>query len=123
QHHLADYPGAVVAVTHDRYFLDNVAKWILELDYGRGYPYSGNYSGWLEQKKKRLEVTEKQENAPQKPLQRELGGAETRAGLAAIDKRQEQVIDEDEQELTIQIPPGPPLGDLVVRAEGLKKGY
>jgi ATP-binding cassette ChvD family protein len=132
EHHLADYPGAVVAVTHDRYFLDNVAKWILELDFGRGYPYSGNYSGWLEQKKKRLEIQEKQETARQKALQRELEWAKmaprarvakSKARLAAIDKLQEQVIDEEEKELTIQIPPGPPLGDLVVRAEGVKKGY
>jgi ATP-binding cassette ChvD family protein len=132
EHHLAEYPGAVVAVTHDRYFLDNVAKWILELDFGRGYPYSGNYSGWLEQKKKRLEVTEKQETARQKALARELEWAKmaprarvakSKARLAAIDKLQEQVIDEEEKELTIQIPAGPPLGDLVVRAEGVQKGY
>jgi energy-dependent translational throttle protein EttA len=132
EHHLGAYPGAVVAVTHDRYFLDNVAKWILELDFGRGYPYSGNYSGWLEQKKKRLEITEKQETARQKALQRELEWAKmaprarvakSKARLAAIDKLQEQVIDEEEKELTIQIPPGPPLGDLVVRAESVKKGY
>ncbi len=132
EHHLADYPGAVVAVTHDRYFLDNVAKWILELDNGRGYPYAGNYSGWLEQKKARLAAQEKQETARQKALQRELEWArmaprarvaKNKARLAAIDKLQEQLIDEEEKELTIQIPPGPPLGDLVVRAEGLRKGY
>jgi sulfate-transporting ATPase len=132
EHHLESYPGAVVAVTHDRYFLDNVAKWILELDRGRGYPYSGNYSGWLEQKKRRLEVEEKQETARQKALQRELEWAKmaprarvakSKARLAAIDKLQEQQYDEEERELTIQIPPGPPLGDLVVRAEGLKKAY
>jgi ATP-binding cassette ChvD family protein len=132
EHHLGAYPGAVVAVTHDRYFLDNVAKWILELDFGRGYPYSGNYSGWLEQKKKRLEIQEKQETARQKALERELEWAKmaprariakSKARLAAIDKLQEQQYDEEEKELTIQIPPGPPLGDLVVRAEGLKKGY
>ena len=132
EHHLESYPGAVVAVTHDRYFLDNVAKWILELDFGRGYPYSGNYSGWLEQKRARLAVQEKQESARQKQLERELEWAKSsprarmaksKARLAAIDKLQEQVIDEEERELTIQIPPGPPLGDLVVRAEGLKKAY
>jgi ATP-binding cassette ChvD family protein len=132
EHHLEKYPGAVVAVTHDRYFLDNVAKWILELDYGRGYPYSGNYSGWLEQKRARLAVQEKQETARQKQLERELEWAKSsprarmaksKARLAAIDKLQEQVIDEEEKELTIQIPPGPPLGDLVVRAEGLRKAY
>jgi ATP-binding cassette ChvD family protein len=132
EHHLADYPGAVVAVTHDRYFLDNVAKWILELDFGRGYPYEGNYSGWLEQKKRRLAVQEKQESARQKQLERELEWAKSsprarmaksKARLAAIDKLQEQMIDEEEKELTIQIPAGPPLGDLVVRAESVKKGY
>jgi ATP-binding cassette ChvD family protein len=132
EHHLAEYKGAVVAVTHDRYFLDNVAKWILELDNGRGYPYAGNYSGWLEQKKARLAVQEKQETARQKALERELEWArmaprarvaKSKARLAAIDKLQEQLIDEEEKELTIQIPPGPPLGDLVVRAEGLKKAY
>jgi ATP-binding cassette ChvD family protein len=132
EHHLGEYPGAVVAVTHDRYFLDNVAKWILELDNGRGFPYSGNYSGWLEQKKSRLAVQEKQESARQKALQRELEWAKmaprarvakSKARLAAIDKMQEQEIDTEERELTIQIPAGPPLGDLVVRAEGVKKGY
>ncbi len=132
EHHLGAYPGAVVAVTHDRYFLDNVAKWILELDNGRGYPYEGNYSGWLEQKRARLLIQEKQETARQKQLARELEWAKSsprarmaksKARLAAIDKLQEQVIDEEEKELIIQIPAGPPLGDLVVRAEGLKKGY
>jgi ATPase subunit of ABC transporter with duplicated ATPase domains len=109
-----------------------VAKWILELDNGRGYPYSGNYSGWLEQKKKRLAVQEKQESARQKQLDRELEWAKSsprarmtksKARLANLEKLQEQVIDEDEKELVIQIPSGPPLGDLVVRAEGLKKGF
>jgi ATP-binding cassette ChvD family protein len=132
EHHLGEYPGAVVSVTHDRYFLDNVAKWILELDFGRGYPYEGNYTGWMEQKKKRLAVQERQESARQKALERELEWAKSsprarmaksKARLAAIDKLQEQVIDEEERELTIQIPPGPPLGDLVVRAEGVKKGF
>jgi ATP-binding cassette ChvD family protein len=132
EHHLADYPGAVVAVTHDRYFLDNVAKWILELHASRGYPYAGNYSGWMEQKKRRMAVEEKQESARQKALERELEWAKSsprarmaksKARLAAIDRLQEQVIDEEEKELTIQIPPGPPLGDLVVRAECVQKGY
>ncbi len=132
EHHLESYPGAVVAVTHDRYFLDNVAKWILELDNGRGYPWSGNYSGWLDQKRRRLAVEEKQESARQKMLARELEWAKSsprarmaksKARLAAIDKMQEQQIDDDEKELTIQIPAGPPLGDLVVRAEGVKKGF
>jgi ATP-binding cassette ChvD family protein len=132
EHHLGNYPGAVVSVTHDRYFLDNVAKWILELDYGRGYPYEGNYSGWLEQKRRRLAVQEKQESARQKSLERELEWAKSsprarmaksKARLAAIEKLQEQVIDEEERELTIQIPAGPTLGDLVVRAEGVKKAF
>src|SRR6185369_11204673 len=113
ERHLKEYPGAVVAVTHDRYFLDNVAKWILELDRGRGYPWAGNYSGWLEQKKKRLAVEEKQESARQKQLERELEWArmaprarmaKSKARLAAIDKLQSQEIDDDEKELTIQIP-------------------
>src|SRR5919199_3764380 len=77
EHHLESYPGAVVAVTHDRYFLDNVAKWNLQLDFGRGYPYEGNYSGWLEQKKRRLAVQEKQESARQKQLERELEWAKS----------------------------------------------
>jgi ATP-binding cassette ChvD family protein len=130
--HLQQYAGAVVAVTHDRYFLDNVAQWILELDRGRGYPWKGNYSSWLEQKKKRLELEEKQETARQKQLERELEWArmaprariaKSKARLAAIDKLQAQEIEDRDEELSIQIPPGPPLGDLVVRAEGLKKGY
>ncbi len=132
ERHLKEYPGAVVAVTHDRYFLDNVAKWILELDRGRGYPWSGNYSGWLEQKRKRLQVEEKQETARQKQLERELEWArmaprarmaKSKARLAAIDKLQAQVVDEKDEDLLIQIPAGSPLGDLVVRAEGLKKAY
>ncbi len=132
EHYLGSYTGAVVAVTHDRYFLDNVAKWILELDRGRGYPWSGNYSGWLEQKRARLRVEEKQENARQKALDRELEWAKmaprariakSKARLASIDKMLEQQMDDDEKELTIQIPPGPPLGDLVVRAEGVSKAF
>jgi sulfate-transporting ATPase len=130
--HLQQYAGAVVAVTHDRYFLDNVAQWILELDRGRGYPWKGNYSSWLEQKKRRLELEEKQETARQKQLAHELEWAKmaprariakSKARLAAIDKLQAQEVEDRDEELSIQIPPGPPLGDLVVRAEGLKKGY
>src|SRR5713226_9264302 len=132
EHHLEKYPGTVVAVTHDRYFLDNVAKWILELDRGRGYPYEGNYTGWLEQKQKRLELEEKQESARRKTLARELEWArmaprariaKSKARLAAIDKLQAQEYEEKEEDLIMQIPPGPPLGDLVVRANGLKKAY
>src|SRR5438128_1317243 len=124
--------GTVVAVTHGRYFLDNVAKWILELDRGRGYPYEGNYTGWLEKKKARLEIEEKAESARRKQLERELEWsrmaprariAKSKARLAAIDKLQEQQYEEREDELVLQIPPGPPLGDLVVRAVDLKKAY
>src|SRR5205085_968393 len=97
ERHLSEYQGTVVAVTHDRYFLDNVAQWILELDRGRGYPYKGNYTSWMEQKKRRLEVEEKSESAKQKQLARELEWAKTaprarigknKARLAAIEKLQ-----------------------------------
>jgi sulfate-transporting ATPase len=132
ERHLQQYPGAVVAVTHDRYFLDNVAQWILELDRGRGIPWQGNYSSWLEQKRKRLAIEEKQETARQKMLERELEWARSsprarmaknKARLSAIEQLQSQEIEQRDDELTIHIPPGPPLGDLVVRAEGLKKAY
>ncbi len=132
EHHLQKYTGAVVAVTHDRYFLDNVAKWILELDRGRGIPWEGNYSSWLDQKRKRLAVEEKQESARQKALERELEWAKmsprarmakSKARLAAIDRMQAEQFEVREEDLTIQIPAGPPLGDLVVRAEGVKKAY
>jgi ATP-binding cassette ChvD family protein len=132
ERHLSEYQGTVVAVTHDRYFLDNVAQWILELDRGRGYPYQGNYSGWLEQKKSRLQVEEKQESARQKALAREMEWAKmaprarvakSKARLSAYEKLAAQEIDEQQQELVMQIPPGPHLGDLVVRAEGVRKGY
>src|SRR5437899_316998 len=113
-------------------FLGNVAKWILELDRGRGYPYEGNYTGWLEKKKARLEIEEKSESARRKQLERELEWAKmaprariakNKARLAAIDKLQSQEYDERDEGLVIQIPPGPPLGDLVIRAEHLKKAY
>jgi ATP-binding cassette ChvD family protein len=132
ERHLSEYQGTVVAVTHDRYFLDNVAQWILELDRGRGYPYKGNYSGWLEQKKARLAVEEKQESARQKALAREMEWAKmaprarvakSKARLSAYEKLAAQEVDEQQQELVMQIPPGPHLGDLVVRAEGVRKGY
>ena len=132
ERHLQNYQGAVVAVTHDRYFLDNVAQYILELDRGKGIPWKGNYSSWLDQKRRRLAVEEKQESARQKELERELEWAKaspkarmakSKARLAAIDKMQAQEYDEREDALTIQIPPGPMLGDLVVRAEGVKKQY
>jgi ATP-binding cassette ChvD family protein len=132
EHHLESYPGTVVAVTHDRYFLDNVAKWILELDRGHGSPWKGNYSSWLEQKQKRLADEEKQESARQKALARELEWArmaprarvaKSKARLSAYEKLAAQEYEEREDELVLQVPPGPPLGDIVVRAERLRKGY
>jgi ATP-binding cassette ChvD family protein len=132
EHHLEEYPGTVVAVTHDRYFLDNVAKWILELDYGRGYPYEGNYSTFLEKKKSRLALQEKSESARQKTLARELEWVRTspkgrlaknKARLQAYEKLAAQEYEEREDEILMQIPPGPPLGNLVVRAEGVSKAY
>jgi energy-dependent translational throttle protein EttA len=132
ERHLEEYPGTVVAVTHDRYFLDNVAKWILELDSGRGYPYEGNYSTFLEKKRARLALQEKSETARQKTLARELEWVRTspkgrlaknKARLQAYEKLAAQEYEEREDEILMQIPPGPPLGNLVVRAEGLSKAY
>ena len=130
--HLAQYPGCVVAITHDRYFLDNVAEWILELDRGEGYPFKGNYSSWLDQKQSRLAQEEKQESARQRKLKHELEWvqASPRARQAKSKARlnsYEQLLNEaskakrDANEIVI--PPGPRLGDLVVDAEGLKKAY
>ncbi len=129
---LDDYPGTVLAVTHDRYFLDNVAGWILELDRGHGIPFQGNYSSWLEQKQARLAVEEKQESARRRTLQRELEWvrmaprarhAKSRARVAAY----EQLLAEDAavklDTVEIHIPAGPRLGDVVVEAAGLRKGY
>jgi ATP-binding cassette ChvD family protein len=129
---LADYKGTVVAVTHDRYFLDNVAGWILELDRGKGIPYEGNYSGWLEQKQARLAIEEKQSSARQRTLQRELEWvrlapkarhAKSKARLGAYEKL---LADEDNVKLDkveIHIPPGPRLGDVVIEADGVSKGF
>jgi ATP-binding cassette ChvD family protein len=129
---LAEYKGTVVAVTHDRYFLDNVAGWILELDRGRGLPFEGNYSSWLEQKQARLAVEEKQESARRRTLARELEWvrmsararqAKSKARLGAYEKL---FADEERVKLErveIHIPPGPRLGDLVIEAEDLAKGY
>jgi ATP-binding cassette ChvD family protein len=129
---LAEYPGTVVAVTHDRYFLDNVAGWILELDRGRGIPWEGNYSSWLEQKEKRLEVEEKQAVAKRKTLERELEWirmapkARHAKGKARLNEY-ERLLSEDRLDQVeagaIVIPPGPRLGELVVEAEGLSKSY
>jgi len=129
---LKDYAGTVVAVTHDRYFLDNVAGWILELDRGQGIPWEGNYSSWLGQKRKRLADEEKQESARQRTLAREAEWvalsararhAKSKARIAAYEKLLAEDPDERERELEISIPPGPRLGDIVVKADGLRKGY
>ncbi|MEO6349224.1 MAG: energy-dependent translational throttle protein EttA [Candidatus Limnocylindrales bacterium] len=132
---LAEYSGTVVAVTHDRYFLDNVAQWILELDRGRGIPFSGNYSGWLEQKLERMARESKQVDARQRTLARELEwvrmGAKARqakgkARLGAYEKLLAEAQDArgvQERELEIAIPPGPRLGETVIEVKGLRKGY
>src|SRR6188508_1599908 len=129
---LKDYAGTVVAVTHDRYFLDNVAGWILELDRGRGIPWEGNYSSWLEQKQKRLEVEEKAETKRQRTLQRELDWirlsprarqAKGKARLNAYEDLLKEETAKKIEQIEIYIPPGPRLGDIVVEARNLKKGY
>jgi ATP-binding cassette ChvD family protein len=129
---LADYKGTVVAVTHDRYFLDNVAGWILELDRGRGIPYQGNYSGWLEQKQDRLAHEEKVESARQRTLKRELEWVRSSArarhdkSKARLGAYERLLAEEDNVKLDrveIHIPPGPRLGDLVIDAKGLSKGF
>ena len=129
---LGEYAGCVVAVTHDRYFLDNVAGWILELDRGFGIPYQGNYSAWLDQKRARLAVEEKQESARQKTLARELEWvrasprarqAKSKARIEAYERLLAEDPDERERQLEIAIPPGPRLGDVVIEAEGLRKAY
>ncbi len=132
ERHLHEYTGTVVAITHDRYFLDNVAGWILELDRGRGIPYQGNYSGWLVQKKKRLEQEGKQEEARQRSLASELEWiqqsprarqAKSKARIRAYEELLAQDTDARAKRAQIVIPPGPRLGDLVIEATGLKKGY
>jgi len=132
EHTLAEYNGTVVAVTHDRYFLDNVAQWILELDRGMGHPFEGNYSSWLEQKQARLQREERQSEAKQKTLQRELEWirmsprarqAKSKARIAAYEKLSAERFEERPEEFEIQIPPGKHLGDLVVEAKHLTKGY
>jgi ATP-binding cassette ChvD family protein len=133
ERHLAEFPGTVVAVTHDRYFLDNVAGWILELDRGAGIPWQGNYSSWLAQKEARLAVEEKQESARRRTLQRELEWvrmaprARHAKGKARLE-RYESLLAEGGPDAGIEtreiyIPPGPRLGDVVVRAEGVRKAY
>jgi energy-dependent translational throttle protein EttA len=131
---LRDYAGTVVAITHDRYFLDNVAGWILELDRGRGFPFEGNYSGWLEQKRARLEREEKSDTARRRTLERELEWvrmaprarqAKGKARLAAYEKLQAEAeaAERGPDRLQIAIPPGPHLGDQVIEVAGLSKGY
>lgn len=130
--HLQQYPGTVIAVTHDRYFLDNVAGWILELDRGEGIPWKGNYSSWLEQKAKRLSQEEKTESKRQKTLERELEWvrmapkarhAKSKARLSNYEKLASEETKEREEKLELFIPPGPRLGNVVIEATGVSKAY
>ena len=132
EQHLAQYPGTVIAVTHDRYFLDNVAGWILELDRGKGIPFEGNYTSWLEQKEARLKQEEKDASKRQKTIHQELEWVrqnakgqrtKSKARIARYEELQAGLSDERREELEIYIPPGPRLGRVVVQAEGVKKGY
>ena len=132
EHFLHDYPGTVVAVTHDRYFLDNVAGWILELDRGRGIPWEGNYSSWLDQKQKRLVLEEKQETARQRTLERELDWirqsprarqAKSKARITAYESLVAQAKEQALEQVQISIAPGPRLGSNVIDADHVKKGY
>jgi ATP-binding cassette ChvD family protein len=132
EHHLHSYAGTVIAVTHDRYFLDNVAGWILELDRGQGIPFKGNYSSWLEQKQERLRQEEKSESERQKTLQRELDWirmspkarhAKGKARITAYESLLDQESQKRRDELEIPIPPGPRLGNVVIEADGVGKAY
>jgi ATP-binding cassette ChvD family protein len=132
EQHLQKYPGTVIAVTHDRYFLDNVAGWILELDRGEGIPWKGNYSSWLEQKKERLRRQEKAESTRQKTLERELEWirmspkgrhAKSQARINAYEKLITRETQKQEAELELFIPPGPRLGDVVIEAEHISKAF
>ncbi|MGC9522963.1 MAG: energy-dependent translational throttle protein EttA, partial [Anaerolineae bacterium] len=132
EQHLQRYPGTVIAVTHDRYFLDNVAGWILELDRGYGIPWRGNYSSWLEQKQRRLAIEAKGETQRQKTLERELEWirmspkarhAKSKARISAYEQLLNQSYERAAEDLQIYIPPGPRLGDVVIEADGLTKGY
>ena len=132
EQHLQQYKGTVIAVTHDRYFLDNVAGWILELDRGEGIPWKGNYSGWLEQKTRRLALEEKQESKHRKTLERELEWvnmapagrrAKSKARLSAYDRMLNEDTKQKEEKLEIYIPNGPRLGDVVIEAHGVSKAY
>jgi ATP-binding cassette ChvD family protein len=132
EHHLQNYPGTIIAVTHDRYFLDNVAGWILELDRGEGIPWKGNYSSWLEQKQERLRREEKSESERQKTLQRELEWirmspkarrAKGKARINAYEQLLDKQSDARREDLEIPIPPGPRLGDVVIEADKVTKAY
>jgi len=132
EHHLKQYAGTVIAVTHDRYFLDNVAGWILELDRGEGIPWKGNYSSWLEQKQERLRREEKSESARQKTLERELDWirmspkgrhAKSQARIKAYENLLSQEAEKRETDLELFIPPGPRLGDVVIEADQVTKTY
>jgi len=132
EHHLQKYAGTVIAVTHDRYFLDNVAGWILELDRGQGIPWKGNYSSWLDQKQKRLAQEEKQETERQKTLQRELEWikmapkgrrVKSKARISSYESLLSQDNQQQASDLEIYIPPGPRLGDIVIQCENVKKGF
>src|SRR5687767_10675360 len=132
EHHLQSYAGTIIAVTHDRYFLDNVAGWILELDRGQGIPWKGNYTSWLEQKQERLRREEKSESERQKTLQRELEWirmspkarhAKGKARITAYESMLQQESEKRREDLEIHIPPGPRLGNVVIEAEGVSKAY
>jgi ATP-binding cassette ChvD family protein len=132
EQYLAKFPGTVIAVTHDRYFLDNVAGWILELDRGEGIPWKGNYSSWLEQKDKRMAQESKEQSRKAKTLERELEWirqgakarqAKSKARISAYENLLKEPSAEKLQELSIYIPPGPRLGDVVIEAKGVTKGY
>jgi ATP-binding cassette ChvD family protein len=132
EHHLKSYAGTIIAVTHDRYFLDNVAGWILELDRGAGIPWKGNYTSWLEQKQERLRREEKSESDRQKTLQRELEWirmspkarhAKGQARVTAYENLLQEQSEKRREDLEIHIPPGPRLGDVVIEADGVSKGY
>ena len=132
EQHLAGYEGTVIAVTHDRYFLDNVAGWILELDRGKGIPFEGNYTSWLEQKEARLKQEEKDASKRQKTIHQELEWVrqnakgqrtKSKARIARYEELQAGLSEEKRDELEIYIPPGPRLGNVVVQADGVKKGY
>jgi energy-dependent translational throttle protein EttA len=132
EHHLQQYPGTIIAVTHDRYFLDNVAGWILELDRGEGIPWKGNYSSWLEQKQERLRQEEKSEGNRLKTLERELEWirmspkgrhAKSQARISAYEKLLGQEAEKHEKTLELYIPPGPRLGDIVIEANAVSKAF